>query len=91
MNPYVSNGGGMLIQAYQDVPGGYVMQPQYWPYADGAPTSFSRIQYNEDLADTFTNHVVWGSPWLFSSYAHSDSTFYFQQRGPDFLTSANPP
>lgn len=91
VNPYVSNGGGMLIQAKSDVVGCFTMTPQYWSYTRGAPIDFSRINYEESIYNDFTGHNVWGSDWTQNSWVEGNGTYVTQTVGASFLTAGNPP
>ncbi len=87
INPYYSNGGGMLVNIYM-----YDGQKLTY-YIDngwGLGQSFGQIKYQEQIFDYVTGHEVWGSAWEESSYMENN-TWYYQHRGADFLTYQLPP
>ncbi len=88
INPYVSNGGGMLVQIW-----GYSGDHHtvYIPYASGVAHSFASMGYQEQITDEVTGHEVWGVYEDQSQYVDSSGKFHFQFRPVDFLTAFNPP
>lgn len=68
-----------------------VVYSDQWPFADGAPASFGRVQYIESIKDTVKGHEVWGSLWRYSAHLHADGLWSYQFRKADSLSSRNPP
>ncbi len=76
VNPYVSNGGGMLVQIWNGV--GVNRITDYISYADGAPRNFSKIDLQEIMADTISGHEVWGSEWQQNDWVQGNGHFVAQ-------------
>jgi|GEM_PF-3245976 len=84
INPYVSNGGGMLVQFLSHTyPHGGALAPQYIPYSYGVAHSFKYENFKEVIFDTVKGHEVWGTTWTYTSYVDSGGGFHYQTRPVD--------
>lgn len=88
INPYTSNGGGMLIHIY-----GYAdpAHAAYISYASGIAHSFASMGYQEEITDNVSGHEVWGVYEEYSEYVDSGGGFHYQFRSVDFRTAFDPP
>ncbi len=88
INPYVSNGGGMLVQIF-----GYTgdVHRAYIPYSSGIAHSFASTGYQEQILDNVVGHEVWGVHEEQSQWVDSSGNFHYQSRAVDFRTAFDPP
>lgn len=88
VHPYVSNGGGMLVEIF-GYDGEYV--EDHIPYADGVLHSFASMGMQEEIFDNVSGHEVWGAYNTSWQYFRSNGTYALQTRNADILVPSNPP